>query len=123
MAYNGNIYSSDQLVKICFYDIFVKLFVKTCLYHQDDILIYHFQESTNLKAVFIDTFYVKLNQKEASKFQTYTKELISFANAVEPFECKDIKTALTELMEAEKTIKNLNNQLQDAKNQLKENSE
>ena len=71
--------------------------------------------------MFIDTFYVKSNQKESSKFQTYTKELISFANAVEPFECKDIKTALTELMEAEKTIKNLKNQLQDAKNQLKDN--
>ena len=87
-----------------------------------DILISHLQETTKLKALFIDTFYVKSNQKESSKFHTYTKELISYANALEPFECKDIKTALTELMEAKRAIIDLNVQLEDVKNQLKENT-
>ena len=71
--------------------------------------------------MFIDTFYVRSSQNESTKFQNHTIALIDFANSVEPFECKDIKTALTELMQTKKIIRDLNYQLQDAKTQLEEN--
>ena len=43
---------------------------------------------------------------------------MEFADSAEPFECKDIKTALTELMEAQKNIHDLKNQLKNASDQL-----
>ena len=58
-----------------------------------------------MKAVFIDTFYDKSSQNETDKFVEYTNQLITFANNTRYFECKDIKTALTELMEAQQKIK------------------
>ena len=41
--------------------------------------------------------HVKTNVKEAEKFHTFTKKLFQFASTRAPFECKDIKTALTEI--------------------------
>ena len=73
-----------------------------------------------MKALFIDTYYDESSPKENEKFQQYTQELMNFANSVEPFECKDIKTALTELMEAQKNINDLKNDLENANNQLQE---
>ena len=73
-----------------------------------------------MKALFIDTYYDESSPKENEKFQQYTQELLEFANSVEPFECKDIKTALTELMEAQKNINDLKNDLENANNQLQE---
>ena len=58
-----------------------------------------------MKAVFIDTFYDKSSQTETDKFVEYTNQLITFASNTRYFECKDIKTALTELMEAQQKIK------------------
>ena len=84
------------------------------------MLPFQFQWSTNLKALFIDTYYDESSPKENEKFQQYTQELMNFANSVEPFECKDIKTALTELMEAQKNINDLKNDLENANNQLQE---
>ena len=85
-----------------------------------DLLPFQFQRSTNLKALFIDTYFDESSPKENEKFQQYTKQLLDFANSVEPFECKDIKTALTELMEAQKNINDLKNDLENANNQLQE---
>ena len=73
-----------------------------------------------MKALFIDTFYDPSSPKESEKFDTYTNQLMEFANSVEPFECKDIKTALTELMEAQQSILNLKNELEDVNNQLED---
>ena len=83
-----------------------------------------FQISVKLQAVFIDTFYNTANPKEMSKFKDYTNKLIKFADEVKPFECKDIKIALTELMEAQKKIDDLNDQMNQLKEEAKEkNSE
>jgi hypothetical protein len=77
-----------------------------------------FQSSTRLNGLFIDTFYDLQSPKETGKFQEYTSNLWEFANTVEPFECKDIKTALTELMEANQNIDVLKDQLSEAKDKL-----
>ena len=76
------------------------------------------QNSKTLPAVFIDTFYDKDSIFEASKFKNYTNQLLDFSNTIEPFECKDIKTALTELMEAQGVINDLKNDLENAQNDL-----
>ena len=40
------------------------------------------------------------------------------ANEVEPFHCKDIKTALTELMAAQKELENIQNELEQVQDEL-----
>ena len=74
----------------------------------------------DLDALFIDTFYDKRSPTETAMFKQNAEKLWQFAQQVEPFECKDIKTALTELMEAQYSIDQLENQLQDAKDKLEE---
>ena len=71
-----------------------------------------------MKALFIDTFYDPINPFEVGKFSEYTTHLWDFAQTVQPFECKDIKTALTELMEAMQNIDELKDQLNNAKEEL-----
>ena len=83
-------------------------------------MFYLFQMSVNLKAVFIDTFYNTINPREVSKFNEYTNKLMKFADKVEPFECKDIKIALTELMEAQKKIDDLKDQMNQLREEAKE---
>ena len=65
-----------------------------------------------LPAVFIDTYYNKNNPLEKEKFQHYTNELWQFAKSRIPFECKDIKIALTEIRELQDRISDLNNDKQ-----------
>ena len=55
----------------------------------------------SLQGVFIDAFYDSGDEHEMEKFSENTKKLWDFAVTANPFECKDIKTALTELMEAQ----------------------
>ena len=50
-----------------------------------------------LPAVFVDTYYDKDNPYENAKFHEATNELFDFARSRNPFECKDIKIALTEI--------------------------
>lgn len=57
-----------------------------------------------LSTVFIDTFFEPTSPLESKQFLRYTSELWNFTTAAKPFECKDIKIALTELMEAEDSI-------------------
>ena len=55
----------------------------------------------SLKGVFIDAFYDSDDEHEAQKFSDNVQTLWDFAANANPFECKDIKIALTELMEAQ----------------------
>ena len=55
----------------------------------------------SLQGVFIDAFYDPNNEHETIKFSENVQNLWNFSASVDPFECKDIKTALTELMEAQ----------------------
>ena len=61
------------------------------------------QKEVNLRqeldAVFIDTFYNKDNPFEVNKFKENTKKLWKFAKSMDdsPFECKDIKIAITQI--------------------------
>lgn len=83
--------------------------------------LFDMRQSTSMKALFIDTFYEASNPFEVGKFSDYTSQLWEFAQTVQPFECKDIKTALTELMEAMQNIDALKDQLNDAKEELEAN--
>ena len=60
-----------------------------------------------LPAIFIDTYYNKKNPAEVEKFKMYTDKLWQFAKSRNPFECKDIKIALTEIRELQDAIHEL----------------
>ena len=60
-----------------------------------------FKARISLQGVFIDAFYDPNNEHETIKFSENVQNLWNFSASVDPFECKDIKTALTELMEAQ----------------------
>ena len=64
-----------------------------------------FQEK--LPSVFIDTYYDRNNPIEVDKFNRNTMNLWNFARSRNPFECKDIKLALTEIRELHQKIGNL----------------
>ena len=72
-----------------------------------------FSLKRDLQAVFIDTFYKEEDPKELKAFNENTNELFKFANTSEPFACKDIKIALTEIME-------LTNSLEQAEEKVRE---
>lgn len=78
------------------------------------------QRAVKLRAHFIDTFFDPTNLNETRKFEEYTQNLMDFAQTVEPFECKDIKTALNELMEAQLAQKELMELLEEKEKQLAE---
>jgi len=73
---------------------------------------FNISRSINLKAVFIDTFYKESDPNEKQKFDAYTTQLMEFADSRKFFECKDIKIALTELLEAQKKLDELEDQLE-----------
>ena len=83
--------------------------------------LFDLKRSTNLEAIFLDTFYDPSSQVEAEKFANYSAKLMTFAEKVTPFECKDIKIALNELMQAQKDIDELMQQLNEAKEQIENN--
>ena len=60
-----------------------------------------------LPAIFIDTYYNKNSPTEVEKFELYTDKLWQFARSRNPFECKDIKIALTEIRELQDAIGDL----------------
>lgn len=62
-----------------------------------------------LNAVFIDTFYDPHNPSEVAKFKANTDTLFQFAQSRNPFECKDIKIALTEIRQLQNDIYELEN--------------
>jgi len=61
----------------------------------------------DLQSIFIDTFYHKDSLKETEMFQKNTRMLWEYAVSREPFECKDIEIALTEIRELQNSIENL----------------
>ena len=69
-----------------------------------------------LPSVFIDTFYDSTNEFETMKFKEQTDKLLDFAKNRNPFECKDIKIALTEIRELQDRISNME---QDKSNKIK----
>ena len=69
-----------------------------------------------LPSVFIDTFYDSTNEVETMKFKEQTDKLLDFAKNRNPFECKDIKIALTEIRELQDRISNME---QDKSNKIK----
>ena len=63
-----------------------------------------------LPSVFIDTFFDPDNPYEVDKFSENTNSLLTYAESREPFECKDIKIALTEIRQLHKQIERLNSE-------------
>ena len=57
--------------------------------------------------MFIDAFYDSEDEHETNKFSENVQKLWEFSTNADPFECKDIKTALTELMEAQVCYNNI----------------
>jgi GTP-binding protein EngB required for normal cell division len=71
---------------------------------------------TDLKSVFIDTFYHQESQHEIEVFHNHTQTLLDFAVSRDPFECKDIEIALTEIRQLQNHIDSLVREEQDKKN-------
>ena len=63
--------------------------------------------SFDLPSVFIDTYYNKSNEQELIKFQENTVKLYNFASTHNPFQCKDINIALTEIGELQEKSQEL----------------
>jgi hypothetical protein len=57
--------------------------------------------------VFIDTYSDKRSDLEREMFDNNTNKLWSFAKSRVPFECKDIKLALTEIRQLHDEIRDL----------------
>ena len=70
------------------------------LYNSPFITLFR-KSDIKLDGVFIDTFYDPQDENEKTKFDENLSRLWEFSITVKPFECKDIKVALTELMEAQ----------------------
>lgn len=60
-----------------------------------------------LPSVFIDTYYDKDSPYEVEQFTQQTDKLLQFARSRNPFECKDIKIALTEIRGLQDKIEDL----------------
>jgi len=92
------------------------------------ILRREYKLKKNLKSIFIDTFHHGNDSHEKGIFRDETNNLLDYALSREPFECKDIEIALTEirqlqneidkLMEEEMHKRNIIDDLTDQRNQL-----
>ena len=71
------------------------------------------------RAVFIDTFYEASNPKEKGEFMKNTQLLWNFSVEADPFECKDVKTALNDLMQARKNITLLKDELKEKEQEIR----
>ena len=74
----------------------------------------------DLDSIFIDTFHHKTDPYENQVFQAETQKLLDYAATREPFECKDIEIALTEIRELQNEIDNLKQEEVDKKNIIDE---
>jgi len=70
----------------------------------------------DLKSVFIDTYYHNESQYETDVFHNNSQNLLDYALTREPFECKDIEIALTEIRQLQNHIDSLVREEQDKKN-------
>ena len=77
-----------------------------------------------LGTLFIDTQYLIFKSKnhtsemETEMFENNTQKLWAFANSSEPFSCKDIEIALSDLVEEKKQTKDLTEKLQNKVTEL-----
>lgn len=74
------------------------------------ILKQDFEVKKPLPSVFIDTFFHRTDPTEQAKFAENTNKLLTFAQSVKPFECKDIEIALHEIREMQNSINSLKNE-------------
>eukprot|EP00092_Neocalanus_flemingeri_P014716 GFUD01015879.1.p1 GENE.GFUD01015879.1~~GFUD01015879.1.p1 ORF type:complete len:459 (-),score=122.68 GFUD01015879.1:353-1729(-) len=70
----------------------------------------------DLNSVFIDTYYHHESSHETEVFNNNSQALLDYALSREPFECKDIEIALTEIRELQNHIDSLVREEQDKKN-------
>jgi len=63
-----------------------------------------FSLGRDLDSVFIDTFHHVDSQHEVQVFKNNSRILLEYAKTREPFECKDIEIALTEIRELQNNI-------------------
>ena len=82
----------------------------------NDLFAAEYGLQRKIPAVFIDTYYDKYNSVEKQKFEENTQELWNFARTRNPFECKDIILALTEIRQLHTEIHDLQT---DKENKLK----
>eukprot|EP00092_Neocalanus_flemingeri_P020273 GFUD01021956.1.p1 GENE.GFUD01021956.1~~GFUD01021956.1.p1 ORF type:complete len:392 (-),score=121.32 GFUD01021956.1:357-1532(-) len=71
------------------------------------ILQREFSLGRDLDSVFIDTYYHNKSPKELEVFSNHSRILWEYALSREPFECKDIEIALTEIRELQNHIDSL----------------
>ena len=74
------------------------------------ILKEDFKVKKPLPSLFIDTYYHPSEPHERAKFAENTNKLLTFAQSVKPFECKDIEIALHEIREMQNSINSLKNE-------------
>jgi len=72
-----------------------------------------FHVKHDLPSMFIDTFHNPNNPKELQMFQRHTDTLWDKALSVEPFQCKDIEIALTEIRELHNDMEKLRKETND----------
>jgi len=82
------------------------------------ILKNEYSLENDLKSVFIDTFYHQESEHETEVFLNNSQKLLDFALSRDPFECKDIEIALTEIRQLQNHIDSLVREEQDKKNTI-----
>jgi len=80
------------------------------------ILKKEYNLKNDLKSVFIDTFYHHESPQETEVFHNNSQNLLDYALSRQPFECKDIEIALTEIRQLQNHIDSLVREEQDKKN-------
>jgi len=73
-----------------------------------------------IDSVFIDSHYNNMDLNEKNHFVNNTEKLWNFANDVDPFHCKDIKTALSEIQQFMEEADKLKIELEEEKKKSEE---
>ena len=69
--------------------------------------------------MFIDAFYSSDDRLEKAEYDKNVERLWNFSAQATPFECKDIKAALNDLMEARQNITLLRDELRQKEEEIK----
>jgi len=80
------------------------------------ILRKEYKLKRDLESIFIDTFHHKDDPFETEIFLQETQTLYDYASTRQPFECKDIEIALTEIRQLQNQIDNLEQEEMNKKN-------
>ena len=88
--------------------------------HTNKIIQFYFQIRLHkFEAVFIDAFHYSKDAVEKSQFERNVDILWKFSSRAKPFECKDIKAALNDLLEARQSISILKDELRRKDEEIK----